>query len=30
MLGRPDINPSSIEVQLLSLRGAHPFGTTLA
>src|SRR5215831_7624805 len=29
MLGRPHINPSSIEVQLLSLRWTHPAGTTL-
>ena len=26
---RPDINPSSIEVQLLELRRAHPTGATL-
>ena len=29
MLGRPNINPSSIEVQLLSLRRSHPTGTPL-
>ena len=28
MLGRPHINPSSLEVQLLSLRWTHPAGTT--
>ena len=28
MLGRPHINPSSIEVQRLSLRWTHPAGTT--
>ena len=29
MLGRPNINPRSIEVQLLSLRWTHPAGATL-
>jgi len=28
-LGRPNLNPSSIEVQLLSLRWTHPAGATL-
>src|SRR5262249_28675899 len=29
MLGRPTINPSSIKIQLLSLRRSHPTGTPL-
>src|SRR5215471_10848899 len=29
MLGRPNLNPRSLEVQLLSLRRSHPTGTPL-